>query len=223
MTVEEIRPGLWRWTCRHPDWTPDEGGPDGWDAEVGCVYHETPDAVVLIDPLVPADGTDRERFLRALDRDVERLGLPVAVLLTTHWHERSAGELRDRYASGPGATIWAARTFTADLTMDDVTPFDAGDPLPGGIAAVPTSRPGQVVYWLPAVGAAVPGDLLLGAGEGGLRVCPDAWLADADAPREVRQALRALLDLPIEMVLVSHGAPVLTGARGALTGALGTA
>ena len=59
MNVLEIERGLWRWTGLHPDWTPDEGGPDGWEREVGCVYYETPDAVVLTDPLVPPEDPDR--------------------------------------------------------------------------------------------------------------------------------------------------------------------
>ena len=55
MRVQEIEPGLWRWTGRHPDWTDDEN----WDPEVGCVYHETAEAVLLIDPLVPPEDTAR--------------------------------------------------------------------------------------------------------------------------------------------------------------------
>lgn len=223
MTVEQILPGLWRWTCSHPEWTPTEGGPDGWEPDVGCVYYEAPEAVVLIDPLVPSGPPDEERFLRALDRDVERLGLPVAILLTTHWHERSAAMLRDRYMSQPSADIWAPESFVTNLAATGVRSISAGVRLPAGIAVVPTSRPGQVVYWLPAPRAAVPGDLLLGDGAGGLRVCPDAWLQGAEAPREVRVALRALLDLPVEMVLVSHGAPVIAGAHAALAAALDTA
>ena len=43
------------------------------------------------------------RFLEALDRDVERRGLPVTVLLTVPWHERSITELVERYAAGDGA------------------------------------------------------------------------------------------------------------------------
>ena len=39
------------------------------------MYYEAPDAVVLIDPLLPAG--EEEEFLAYLDRDVERLGLPV--------------------------------------------------------------------------------------------------------------------------------------------------
>jgi len=33
---------------------------------------------------------------------------------------------------------------------------------------------------------------------------------------ELREALRPALDLPVELVLPSHGAPVLTGAKQAL-------
>jgi hypothetical protein len=39
--------------------------------------------------------------------------------------------------------------------------------------------------------------------------------------RELREALRPLLDLPVEMVLVSHGEPVLGGGREALAKSLG--
>jgi hypothetical protein len=58
--LDELAPGLWRWD--------------------DSLYVERPDAVVLIDPVVPTG--EEERFFRALDRDVERLGLPVVVLLT---------------------------------------------------------------------------------------------------------------------------------------------
>lgn len=61
-----------------------------------CVYCETAAATVLIDPVIPAE---RERFLRALDRDVERRGLPLAILCTTPAHAAEAAELVDRYAA----------------------------------------------------------------------------------------------------------------------------
>jgi hypothetical protein len=79
--VEQLAEGLWRWT------TPEGGG----------VYYEAPDAIVLFDPLVPAD--EEEKFLTYLDRDVARLGLPVSVLLTDARHERSAPLLRERYGA----------------------------------------------------------------------------------------------------------------------------
>ena len=62
LPVEKIRDGLWRWTAPHPDWEP--GG--GWEKDVGCVYYEGPDAVVLIDPLVPAGSENVNRELSKL-------------------------------------------------------------------------------------------------------------------------------------------------------------
>jgi hypothetical protein len=81
MDVRQLADGLWRWTA----------------GEVGCVYYEAPDAVVLIDPLLPTG--EEEKFLAYLDRDVERLGLPVSILLTDPRDERSAGLLRERYGA----------------------------------------------------------------------------------------------------------------------------
>ena len=79
MDVQQLAEGLWRWTT----------------GEAGCVYYEAPDAVVLFDPLVPAG--EEEKFLPYLDRDVERLCLPVSILLTDARDERSAPFLRERY------------------------------------------------------------------------------------------------------------------------------
>jgi glyoxylase-like metal-dependent hydrolase (beta-lactamase superfamily II) len=86
--------------------------------------------------------------------------------------------------------------------------------LPGGIAAFPTARAGEVVYWLPAERAVVVGDVLLGAGakpratDEPLRLCPERWLG-ARTHGDLQASLRPLLELPVEQVLVSHGTPVL--------------
>jgi glyoxylase-like metal-dependent hydrolase (beta-lactamase superfamily II) len=81
MDVRRLADGLWRWTA----------------GDAGCVYYEAPDGVVLIDPLLPAG--EEERFLAYLDRDVERVGLPLSILLTDPRHERSAAFLRERYGA----------------------------------------------------------------------------------------------------------------------------
>src|SRR5262249_12662425 len=86
MDVREVRPGLCRWTARHPE---------GADRLVACAYLETPEAVVLVDPLVPRE--EAQRFFEALDRDVARADRPVAVVLTNPWHRRSADTLAQRY------------------------------------------------------------------------------------------------------------------------------
>jgi glyoxylase-like metal-dependent hydrolase (beta-lactamase superfamily II) len=217
MDVEQVADGLWRWTTPHPDWTPATLEDDGWDRDVACVYYEAADAVVLVDPLVPAEGGERERFLRALDRDVERAGRPVALVVTIFWHERSAGELARRY---DGATVWAHRPAVERLSLEVTHPFVPGDRLPGGIEAIDAHRRGEVLLWLPEHGALVAGDVLLGDGSGGVRVCPDDWLPDDVSRAELRERLRPLLELPVERVLVAHGEPVLADGAAALARAL---
>jgi hypothetical protein len=105
MDVEQLADGLWRWTA----------------GDAGCVYYEAPDAVVLFDPLLPVG--EEERVLAYLDRDVERLGLPVSVFLTEAQQERSAAFLRERYA--------------------------AGEQLPASVEAFPVNAPGpQLAYFI---------------------------------------------------------------------------
>jgi hypothetical protein len=56
----------------------------------------------------------------------------------------------------------------------------------------------------------------------GLRICPESWLRQLGGytQEDLRAGLQPLLDLPVEMVLVSHGEPVLRGGRAALERAL---
>jgi glyoxylase-like metal-dependent hydrolase (beta-lactamase superfamily II) len=192
--VTQIEEGLWRWTTAHPEWKP---GSD-WDRDVGCVYWETPEAVVLVDPLVPVDDQSRTRFLEALDRDVERLARPVVVLLTCAWHARSSDELARRY----GGVV---------LRDDDTLRAEA--------LAVTAPSADEVVFWLPAARTVVPGDVVLGT-DAGVRLCPESWLPRGGIP-QLREELAPLLDLPVERVLTAHGPPVLTGGRDALARALG--
>jgi hypothetical protein len=44
-------------------------------------------------------------FFRHLDADVDRLGLPVKILLTAPWHRRSTDELAVRYGASIEATL----------------------------------------------------------------------------------------------------------------------
>lgn len=208
MEVREIAVGLWRWTGRHPDWTPEEGGADSWAPEVGCIYYEAPDAVVLIDPLVPPE--DADRFWAALDRDVERAGRPVHVLITVFWHGRSAREIAERY----DAEIWA-HEHVLEERRREVEPsrtFAFGDDLPGGVQARDAVRFDEAILWIPEHRALVFGDVVLGSEDGGVRLCPESWLRKGGHP-ELKEALRPLLDLPVERLLVSHGEPILEHGR----------
>jgi hypothetical protein len=190
--VQRIANGLWSWTAPHPnaaDW-PDWGPPV--PIEVGCVYYEAPDAVVLFDPLLPAG--EEEEFLAYLDRDVERLGLPVSVLLTAAWHERSASMLRERYR--------------------------AEDRIPDSVEVYPVegAPEEQLAYFIRPHRALVVAEIFAGDGHGGLALVPSPGLTDRAA---LDRSLQAIAELPVERVLVSHGDPVLSDGRRAIESALG--
>ena len=108
MEVMQLGEGFWRWTAPHPEWTPAKERPGGWGQRVGCLYLETSDGIVLIDPLAPPDESDDgRRFWEVLDREVARLGKPVTILLGNHFHQRSAPRVLERYRERPGAEAWA--------------------------------------------------------------------------------------------------------------------
>lgn len=207
MQVVAVAEGLWRWTAYYEEWRD----------EVGCVYYEAPDAIVLIDPLVPSEQA--ARFWEALDRDVKRAGVPVHVLITVFWHARSAGEIVRRY----GGRLHASSRARAAIQRrtDAVTDvFRPGERLPGGVEALASGRATEVVYWIPEHRALVPGDVILGRDDGGLRLCPQSWLPAGIDHARLRRALQPLLDLPVERVLVSHGEPVTEDALARLAEAL---
>ncbi len=185
--MDELAPGLRRWTAWH----------DEWEEDVGSVAVETGDGLVLIDPNEPPP----------------ELGRPDHVLLTVYWHVRSTSRVR-------APRVWAATRSVQPLRNRGVEVTDVvggEEPLPGEILAFPTARVSEAVYWLPDQRALVVGDVLLGAGarprptEDPLRLCPERWLGKPTHD-DLRESLRPLLELPVERVLVSHGAPVL--ARG---------
>lgn len=68
--------------------------------------------------------------------------------------------------------------------------------------------------------ALVPADVIDGSPGGGLCLSPDSWLAEGVSAEAQRDALLPLLDLPVELVLVSHGEPVLSDGHAALAQAL---
>ena len=77
------------------------------------------------------------------------------------------------------------------------------------------------MFWLPEHRTPIPPDRILGAAEGGLRLCPESWLYWVRINRqELRAPLMPLLELSIQRVLVSHGEPVLSDGAAALRSCL---
>jgi hypothetical protein len=194
--MQEIARGLWRWSAPHPEWKPpkEKDSSADWPEEVGSVAYDAGETLVLVDPLVPAEGWDQ------LDELTD--GRHVRVLTTIGFHRRSRSAVVDRYAA---------------------TASNARATLPRGVELIPIQGAGERMVWLPEHGALIPGDRILGGRRGGLRVCPDSWLGylrGRITPADLRRELRKLLALPIRMVLVSHGEPVLRNGRAALERAL---
>jgi hypothetical protein len=194
--MREIAPGLHHWAAPHPNWEPDPepDSPADWPEAVGSVLFQAPGAVVFIDPLVP------DELWPSLDDLVA--GRPVVVLTTMRFHGRSRDAVVERFG---GAKVR----------------HDA--PMPAGVEALPVAGFDETMYWLPGPRALVPGDRLIGDGEGGVRLCPESWLGYIEplvGVEELRVALAPLLELPVEHVLLSHGAPVVGGGGAALVVAL---
>lgn len=226
MKVERLADGLWRWTCAHPAWTPAAGSPTGWPREVGCTYYEPRNApgVVLVDPLVPREPDQSERFWRALDGDVARRGGGVDVFLTNAWHGRSADAIRKRY--GAPVRVHAHADAVDEVQAEITHPWRGAEArLPGGIRGC-RIRPcdgGESLYQLPFGEGLCFGDALSGIGDGRVRTLPTSWGPPRGASTfqsRVRRSLEPMLRRRFRRLLVTHGEPVLTDARAALREAL---
>ena len=137
--------------------TPDQGGPEGWDPDVASFYCEAEGDVLLIDPMVPADGSEREHFW-LLDDAGEGRCAPRGFHLRG---ARSAGDILNRYT---GAQLWSHADDLDELPAGVVAtgPFRPGDQLPGGTSAIEgvVGGGGEVLLWIPTHGALAAGDSL---------------------------------------------------------------
>lgn len=120
----------------------------------------------------------------------------ISVLLTAEWHRRSTDECVERF----GAHVFAPE-----------------DDLPADVELRRTYHGQEVAYWIPRHGALVIGDSFLN--ENGFHV-QNEWLPEGMTAAQMREGLRPLLELPVDLVLVTHGAPVLEDGRDALRVAL---
>ena len=197
--VRTIAPNLWRWTAAHPEWPPKAppDSPNYWPQMVGSVLYTNGEAAVFIDPQLPPDP---DSFWPWADERVQ--DRRVAVLTTLKWHRRNRDDVAERY----GASTSRAKPN-----------------LPEGVESLTLRGAGETVFWLPEPRALIPGDRILGAEHGRLRVCPESWvryLGTGLTTAKLKSHMKPLLDLPVEHVLVSHGEPVIGNARRALAEAL---
>ena len=187
--LRDVARGLWLWRLEHPDWHPDAG----WEPRVTSTVIESGGEVGVLDPLAPPAGAD----------DVwERLGArpPTFVVVLKPDHVRDVDLFARRYearAYGP-SLFWPH-----DVPETELEPIEPGSELPGGLVALYDGRGrNETPLWLPEQRALVFADALTAPG-GELRVWATPWHEERALP-----ALRKLLELPFEHVIVSHGEPV---------------
>ena len=91
-----------------------------------------------------------------------------------------------------------------NIPETELEPIQPGTRLPGGMEALYDGRGrGETPLWVPDQRTIVFADALTAQGDGTLRVWGTPWHAERVLP-----ALRDLLALPFERVIVSHGRPV---------------
>jgi glyoxylase-like metal-dependent hydrolase (beta-lactamase superfamily II) len=199
----ELSERLTYWTAPHPQWQPNAD----WPQEVGCVLYVGTDALVLIDPLIRDDI--EPNAWAWLDDAAATARLPVVVLLTAPWHERSTRAVVERL----GAQVWAdpkALQRLAGLPQLETIPAGVAVFAPSGVDE------GQVAFLVEDEKTLVVGELFVGAAAG-LRLTPSPATTDLNG---FVTSLDELRRLPVERVLVSHGDPVLSGGSEAIAAAL---
>ena len=200
LEIRDIAPGLWIWRQPHPDWAPERG----WEPLVTSTCVESRGQVALLDALAP--GEDETAFWERVDARP-----PTLVVVLKPDHVRDVDLFVGRY----GACAYGPDLFyRGDAPETELDWIGEGSELPGGLRALHDGRGrNETPLWLPEQRTIVFADALTTDSDGALRVWWTPW-----HEKRVVPAMRELLDLPFERVIVSHGEPVHD--RAAFEGAL---
>jgi hypothetical protein len=187
--VRDVTAGLWLWRQPHPAWR--EGF--DWEPQVTSFAVQSRGVPVVIDPLAPHPAA-RDAWARL------NAFAPRAVVVLKPDHVRDV----DLFVRWYGARAYGPWLFWRDdVPRTELEPIRPGDELPGGLQAHDDGRDAmETPLYLPEQRALVFADGMTAPG-GVLRAWATPWHEERTLP-----ALRALLALPFEHVLVSHGEPV---------------
>ncbi len=188
--MNKVQDGIWHWTAPHPDW--EEGA--NWDQIVSSYAIEDGKRLYLIDPLAPPD----EMLALIADHG----GETTLIILTCPWHRRDTAGLVARF----DAHVYVPHPDPADRDPVHGSVYTSGDTLPGGVVAFPGLESNDLVLWFPNFGAVTAGDTLL-ARDGQLLI-PEDWIdSSKNSLQNVKHELKPLLELPVDLVLPTHGDP----------------
>ena len=190
--MEEIAPGIWHWTARHPR------------IGVDVSSYFLPEEAVLIDPLAPAEVADR----------LEELGPPREALLTNRHHFRDCQQLVDRFRCAVRAPRVGMHEFDSG---EPVEPYEFGDELAGGsivVHEVGGICPDESALEIRPRRALAVADGVVHYGEE-LSFVPDEYM---DEPEQTKETLRAAYrrlaqQVEFDHLLLAHGTPVVGDGR----------
>jgi hypothetical protein len=193
--MNEIVPGVFHWKAKHPN----------IGADVSCYYLAA--ERVLIDPMQPEEGLDWFR----------ENGPPEHILLSNRHHDRDSAAFVEAF----GCTVHASRPGMHEFSDDQkVEPFDFGDELPGGVVAreVGALSPDEGALHIPGQRAlAVADGVVEWPGVAGLAFVPDFLMDEPERTKaDLRDAYSRLSELDLELLLLTHGQPVVGAASEAL-------
>ena len=188
-TFQDVASGLSIWRIEHPAW---RDGLD-WPQRVTSTLVESRGEVAVLDPIAPP-GSDEAFWSRM---DARR---PTTAVILKPDHVRDVDVFVERYGVRPFGPFWFWRDDIPEAELQGIQP---GSVLPGGMEALYDGRGrNETPLWLPEQRALVFADALT-APHGELLVWGTPWHEERTLP-----ALRAMLDLPFEIVIVAHGEAV---------------
>ncbi len=176
---------MWIWRARHPGWAADAD----WQPIVTSTFVESHGERLVLDPLAPAPDA-RDVWKRLDDHP------PTAAVVLMPDHVRDVDLFVRRYgARGFGPLFF----FPDDVPRTKLEPIRYDSKLPGGPVALYDGRGRlETPIWIPEQRVIVFGDALTER-EGKLHV----WASPSHEKREL-PALRAMLELPFERIIISH-------------------
>lgn len=132
------------------------------------------------------------------------------ILITNRNHTRASNQVAER----TGAQV-AIHPADAAHAREQGTHIDAALEVgqrvgPFTVIGVPGKSPGEIALHDPARGILVVGDAVIGNPPGALSFLPDRVVDD---PAQLRNSVRALLELEFDALIVGDGVPILEGAK----------
>ena len=187
--LRDVAPGLWIWRLEHPAWEPTAS----WEPPVTSTCVDSRGEMLVLDALAPPEEAHEVW---------ERLNAtpPTVAVVLKPDHVRDVDLFVRRFgcrAFGP----WLF--FRGEAPETELESIEPGVELPGGLLALYDGRYRmETPLWLPDQRALVFADALTER-DGQLLV----WGSRGHEER-VLPALRKMLELPFEHVIISHGEPI---------------